>query len=242
MTPFELTYVCAEPVLPPLYRMVRRQLRGMLSTEQGVPALLDVGGRKSHYTIGLRARVTVTDLPRRSTLQEQLNLGVTQRMVSQLRARRSNVQEVLLDDMTHSELPDACFDCVVAVEVIEHVAEDEAFVREVHRVLKPGGRFLATTPNGDAVPNKNPDHKRHYTRVQLHDLLSRCFPIVNVEYAVRAGVFRRLGLRSWSIQRPVGTAVGMAANWVNGLQSSRAGVGGQAAGTCHLIATAWKRA
>ena len=219
LTPFELVYVCAEPTLPAIYAIVRRRLRRALRGAGDVrPNLLDVGGRKSHYTIGLPARVTVTDL------------------------RRSNVSQVVLDDMTHSALPDASFDCVVAVEVIEHVADDEAFVREIRRVLKPGGQFLATTPNGDARPNTNPDHKRHYKWGQLHALLSRHFPIVRVEYAIPDGVFHSLGLRSWSIRRPVRTAVGMAANVVNGLQSGRTQVQAQAGRTCHLIATAKKGA
>jgi SAM-dependent methyltransferase len=241
VTRFEIAYMCAEPALPPLYSIVRRQLKRMISsTGEGLPELLDVGGRKSHYTIGLSARITVTDLPRRTALQEQLNLGITDPMVRQLRARRSNIWRVMLDDMTHSALPDASFDCVVAVEVVEHVTDDVAFVREVNRVLKPGGWFLATTPNGDVRPNTNPDHKRHYRRAELHALLSRYFPVVGVDYAVRDGLFHSLGLRSWSLRRPIRTAVGMSANLLSGLQSRRPDVCAQALRTCHLIATTRK--
>ena len=39
------------------------------------------------------------------------------------------------------------FDCVVSFQVIEHIADDKEFVREVHRVLRKGGRFIVTTPN-----------------------------------------------------------------------------------------------
>jgi SAM-dependent methyltransferase len=231
----------AEPALPPLYSIVRRRLKRMIrASSEELPELLDVGGRKSHYTIGLAARVTVTDLPRRSALQERLNLGVTDTMVRQLRARRSNIWRVMLDDMTHSALPDSSFDCVVAVEVIEHVADDEAFVREIHRVLKPGGWFLATTPNGDARPNTNPDHKRHYRRAELQTLLSRYFPVMGVDYAIRDGLFHSLGLRSWSMRRPIRAVVGMAANLVSGLPSRRSYARAQAFGTCHLIATTRK--
>jgi SAM-dependent methyltransferase len=44
--------------------------------------------------------------------------------------------------------PDACFDQVVAMEVIEHLGVDPMFMlAEANRVLKPGGQLLLTTPN-----------------------------------------------------------------------------------------------
>jgi SAM-dependent methyltransferase len=42
---------------------------------------------------------------------------------------------------------DGAFDLVWASEVIEHVADTEHRLREVRRVLAPGGRLLVTTPN-----------------------------------------------------------------------------------------------
>ncbi len=43
--------------------------------------------------------------------------------------------------------PDEAFDVVVAVEVAEHIHDHGVFFRECHRVLKPGGRLMVTTPN-----------------------------------------------------------------------------------------------
>ena len=42
---------------------------------------------------------------------------------------------------------DATFDLVFADNVLEHLANPTVVFREVARVLKPGGRFLAKTPN-----------------------------------------------------------------------------------------------
>lgn len=239
MKSFELAYLLAEPFVLPLHQIVRRRLRALTNGTR--PTILDVGGRKSHYTIGVPARITVTDVPREREVQHQLNLGTTPQMRDQLQSRRSNVHAVLVDDMTRSALPDASFAYIVAVEVLEHVDEDEAFVRHVHRVLKPGGTFLMTTPNGDSVPNSNPDHKRHYTRAGLNALLSKYFESVDLEYAIAGGTFRTLGLRSWSLHRPWHTGVGMLANVVNAAQSSRASVKTRQVGTRHLIATARKQ-
>lgn len=241
MKPFELIYLAAEPFLPPLHRKVRQRLSAVATAHPCKLDLLDVGGRKSHYTIGVPAEVTITDLPRESEIQQKLNLGLTNQIIDKSQARRSNVRRMLYDDMTRSTLPNESFDCVVAVEVLEHVEEDENFVREVMRVLKPGGLFLMTTPNGDSVKNTNPDHKRHYRREQLTALLSRYFKEVDVEYAIRGGRFRSFGLRSWTPRRPLQTGLSMVGNVVNSLQSASDRLKNRSQGTRHLIAMARKQ-
>ncbi len=42
---------------------------------------------------------------------------------------------------------DGTFDAVLSIEVIEHVEDQFAFLRELVRVTKPGGRVIVTTPN-----------------------------------------------------------------------------------------------
>jgi 2-polyprenyl-3-methyl-5-hydroxy-6-metoxy-1,4-benzoquinol methylase len=42
---------------------------------------------------------------------------------------------------------DASFDTVVSCETIEHIPDPRRAIRELARVLKPGGRLLLTTPN-----------------------------------------------------------------------------------------------
>jgi len=44
-------------------------------------------------------------------------------------------------------LPDGSVDLAYSVEVLEHLEDQFAYLREVHRVLRPGGRFVLTTPN-----------------------------------------------------------------------------------------------
>lgn len=44
-------------------------------------------------------------------------------------------------------VPDQSIDLVLSCSVLEHVAEPEALLAELRRVLKPGGLFLAKTPN-----------------------------------------------------------------------------------------------
>lgn len=46
-------------------------------------------------------------------------------------------------------VPGGHFDCVVSIDVLEHLRQDQPFLRELERVLKPGGKAVVTVPNGD---------------------------------------------------------------------------------------------
>ena len=63
------------------------------------------------------------------------------------------------------------FDYVVAFQVIEHIKRDLEFVREVQRVLKPGGRFIVSTPNAPMSLTRNPYHVREYRADELKNIL-----------------------------------------------------------------------
>jgi SAM-dependent methyltransferase len=43
--------------------------------------------------------------------------------------------------------PADSFDVVCSLEVVEHLEDQFRFIRELHRVVKPGGRVIVTTPN-----------------------------------------------------------------------------------------------
>ena len=75
---------------------------------------------------------------------------------------------------------DGSFDFVISFQVIEHIRRDVDFVREVHRVLRPGGQFIVTTPNAPMSLTRNPWHVREYTADELHDLLARSFSAVEM--------------------------------------------------------------
>ena len=76
------------------------------------------------------------------------------------------------------DLPSGSFDYVISFQVIEHIKHDMELVREVHRVLRPGGKFILTTPNIRMTLTRNPWHVREYNPDQLRNLLGSAFASV----------------------------------------------------------------
>lgn len=72
-------------------------------------------------------------------------------------------------------IPDNKFDVVISFQVIEHIKKDKEFLKEIYRVLKPGGVALLTTPNIKKTLSRNPWHIREYTATQLQNLAQEVF-------------------------------------------------------------------
>ena len=57
-----------------------------------------------------------------------------------------HAEHYLLVDESQANFSNDTFDVIVSVEVMEHVEQLGSYLRDVHRLLKPGGRFVWTTP------------------------------------------------------------------------------------------------
>ena len=57
------------------------------------------------------------------------------------------LDEGVVGSLTDLPFDDCSFDLAFSVYVLEHVADPAQFVREVKRILRPGGMFLALAPN-----------------------------------------------------------------------------------------------
>lgn len=65
--------------------------------------------------------------------------------------------EVLRLDLTQIASPDRSFDLVIANHVLEHVDDDGRALREIFRVLRPGGHAVLQTPYAAGRPGKLED-------------------------------------------------------------------------------------
>ncbi len=77
-------------------------------------------------------------------------------------------------------IADNTFDIVISFQVIEHIQQDQLFLQEIQRVLKPGGKAIFTTPNSKMTLTRNPWHIREYTAKGLEDILNSIFREVEV--------------------------------------------------------------
>ncbi len=74
-----------------------------------------------------------------------------------------------------SGIASGSMDYVISFQVIEHIRDDFAAVAEMHRVLKPGGKLIISTPNREMSLTRNPWHVREYTADEFKGLLGSRF-------------------------------------------------------------------
>jgi SAM-dependent methyltransferase len=99
---------------------------------------------------------------------------------------------------------DGSFDAVVCTQVLEHVAEPLAALTEFHRVLRPGGRLIATVPFAWEEHEMPHDYYR-YTRPGAEHLLARA-GFVDAEVRPRTDSFTTLAQLLHNVSWTAGSA------------------------------------
>ncbi|WP_346777479.1 class I SAM-dependent methyltransferase [Rhodococcus sp. HNM0563] len=104
-----------------------------------------------------------------------IGLDYDESAVAHIRARYPRV-DIRQGNLADLPLDDASVDTIVNFQVIEHLWDQDQFLRECHRVLTPGGELLISTPNritfspGRDTP-LNPFHTRELDATELTELL-----------------------------------------------------------------------
>lgn len=101
-------------------------------------------------------------------------------------------------DLNQGELPSEAFDLITACDVMVHVPDPSATLRQLHRALKPGGLLIF---NVDARPKRERENQWH---LYLH-----AYPVLR---PVRSAGFERLApLEFFHVYRKIARRPGVAA-------------------------------
>lgn len=100
-------------------------------------------------------------------------------------------------DAALAQLPADLFDCVLLPHALSWVWDLRGFLRDCHRVLKPGGVLLATVPGLRQVSPASPAGEREYWRLTTRTaklLMAETFPQGNVTVTTHGNVLAALAL------------------------------------------------
>lgn len=180
----EVLQLLGDPRYPYPVRMRDWELCRVLQAMAGTPdnaRILDTGSFNTYlglYLSRIHARVTVSDLLGARALKSGLRrIGLAPAKPTEApyglwrRAMRKRGLEVRSIDLTKIAMPDASFDRIISISVVEHIPDIEKALAEMYRVLAPGGKLLVTT---DCSPEPRPfaDGVRYFSEDELKQLFS----------------------------------------------------------------------
>lgn len=135
-TPFDVVSLGANPTRAARMARAVSELRRRFGARRDV-RILDVGCGKGWNLLFLKDRGYTA----------ARGIDLNRQALEIARRHGLAVEEGLLEDRRY---PDASFDAVIMDQVVEHLEEPLALLREVRRVLAPGGLFWSSVPNVDA--------------------------------------------------------------------------------------------
>lgn len=143
---------------------------------------LPVDGTAEILDIGCGTGATMDALKSYGRVQ-----GIDLSMLPLSFSRQRGHERVLCASATSLPFPDGHFDLVTALDVIEHLVDDVAGLREIFRVLKPGGRAVLFVPAFQSLWGPNDvqsGHQRRYRRRQFLEAIAAAgLAVEKISYA-----------------------------------------------------------
>lgn len=76
-------------------------------------------------------------------------------------------------DLAHADLPDSMCDGIVLLNVLEHIEDDEAALRQICRMLRPRGVVVIEVPAGPNLYDSFDQLVGHFRRYSMSELLRK---------------------------------------------------------------------
>jgi 2-polyprenyl-3-methyl-5-hydroxy-6-metoxy-1,4-benzoquinol methylase len=145
-------------------------------------ALSFLGDSDRHIVdLGCGEGITLEKMTRQMPQRRLLGLDCMQENIDiclahGLPARLGNIYDL--------DLPDESVDAAMLMEVIEHLEQPDTALREIHRILKPGGKVILVYPNDRAFKiarmitmrfeeaSYDPGHVKQWTHPEIEGLLN----------------------------------------------------------------------
>ena len=126
-----------------------------------VQSLVSACGRRLEVAPGLRPRLPIMGTH---------FVDISPAALSKLHRRGA---DVVLGEVTSLPFAGATFELVCALDIIEHVEDDESALRELARVAKTGASLLISTPLHPALWTSFDDFVGHRRRYEPDELLAK---------------------------------------------------------------------
>ncbi len=142
--------------------------RGRRTVLEGVIADLRLPARARILDAGCGSGRNMVELARHGTVT-----GVELSQTSADLARQRRVGEVIAGSVLEMPFAADSFDLAVSLDVIEHLQDDLAVLRELRRAVAPGGALLVTVPAYQWLWSAHDEinhHHRRYTRRSLQSV------------------------------------------------------------------------
>jgi ubiquinone/menaquinone biosynthesis C-methylase UbiE len=143
---------------------------GVRSIVRELLALAVPGGRLGRVLdVGCGTGALLDDLTPRAA--EVWGVDIAEEALAFCRARGH--ENLVRADATHLDFPDQRFDVITAIGVIEHLEDDRAFLREMRRLLVPGGSLILLTSSFPflwSVHDVANEHRKRYYLTELRGL------------------------------------------------------------------------
>ncbi len=111
----------------------------------------------------------------------------------------ANLQEVKIIDLVDANFIEVHaedlerYDCIFALNVVEHIEDDYLAIVNARKMLKPGGKLIVLVPAYQSLYNQfdlSLEHYRRYTKKSLKALFNKSdFDIVHGQYFNFMGIF-----------------------------------------------------